>query len=270
MDYIVGFDTGSQLANYGSLNLEPPDVTIAAGQSATVQFSISPPSHITQAAYPVFGGFISITDTDGERLSVPYIGPPYSLYNSPYIEITTGTVALPRVQAFLPNGSIAVDSEILSIVPSYGYGIAMQVLGYSEVFRIDMLPANTSITAEHYGFSDRLGNNNNNNTVPSTSPSLEQYVYVPSNRTPSSVRFGYPSFGALFAQEGDGASGYVAPNGWSERWTSTAVTGDDGVRYEVGDGDYRWFASVLRWGGERDRTEDYDTWLGPVVRFVDP
>jgi subtilisin family serine protease len=219
------------------------------GQSTKVSFSVSPPSGVTPSNLPVFGGFINIADSDGDTFSIPYGGPPYSLYNTPYLLIssTSSGIDLPSVYAFNADQSDTVyDTGLLDFVASYGFSGAIPTLQWTTEFSLSVLPANTSIKPDHYGFNKST-----------------KYPYQPSAFAPNSTLFGYPSFGTVVNN-----TGLMWPANNSPFVVDTSVTGNNGVSWQVGNGDYRWFAAVLRWGGTSGRQEDYDTWLGPVMRFV--
>jgi subtilisin family serine protease len=248
-DYYPQYNEPSQEAMYGTASFPTPTVTIGAGQSAKVLFSIAPPENVVASNLPVFGGFIKVSDADGDSFSVPYVGPPYSLYNTPYIytQPASAGVQLPSVYAFNEDQTqIIYDTDFLEFNASNGFSGSIPTLQWTQEFRLDVLPANTSIKPNHYGFNK-----------------TNKYPYIPSVLEPNSTIFGHPSFGTLL-----NITGYTWPESNSPFAFDTMVTSSNGVNYAVGNGDYRWLASVLRWGGTSGRQEDYDTWLGPVIRFV--
>lgn len=234
----------NQIALYGTGVFPTPTITLARGESKTIDFSIVPPTGIVESNRPIFGGFIKVTSSAGETYTVPYIGPPYSLFNASYISVI-------QIAGFNAAGTPEKDTGFLEVNPSRQYGIAANIpQQYTLAFRFDLLPANTNITANTYSFN-----------------TSQSFPYTPSQSTPKSSIFGYPSFGTYTNRNATAASGAIQPGNYINYWTSAQVTGDDGVSYNVGDGDYRFFASVLRWGGEVGKIEDYDTWLGPILRF---
>jgi hypothetical protein len=177
------------------------------------------------------------------------VGPPYSLFNTPYIYTspTSSGVQLPSLYGYNADQSnITYDIGLLEVVVSYGFGGAVPTLQWTTEFSISILPANTNIKPDHYGFNQSI-----------------QYPYIPSAFAPNSTVFRHPSFGTLIND-----TGLMWPENNAPFDSDTSVRGDNGVRWKVGNGDYRWFAAVLRWGGTSGRQEDYDTWLGPVIRFV--
>lgn len=249
MDYYLGYQELNQQAIYGGASFSKSTITIPARQSASIDISITPPSGVDRSKLPVFGGFIKIT-SDADTFHVPYVGPPYSLYNTPYLLIQNTTDAVfPRIWSYNSDQSIlTTDAGLLEFNAANGYGSSLPTLQWTREFRVDVLPANTNITAAHYGFD---------------ASDLKDYTYKPSAFASNSTVFGYPSFGTLSLLQG-----YNWPAGNGVFRSDTLVTGSDGKQWAVGDGDYRWLVSVLRWGGVSGVKGDYDTWLGPVVRFV--
>ncbi|KAB8291780.1 hypothetical protein EYC80_006575 [Monilinia laxa] len=234
----------NQIALYGTGVFPTPTITLASGESKTVYFTIIPPAGIVPTNRPVFGGFIKVTSSIGETYTVPYIGPPYSMFNASYISVI-------QVAGFNAAGVPEKDTGFLEVNPTRQYGIAANIpQQYTLAFRFDLLPANTNITANTYAFNRS-----------------QKFPYVPSKSTPRSSIFGYPSFGTYTNRTATVAGGALQPSNYIQYWTSAQVKGDDGVAYNVGDGDYRFLASVLRWGGEVDKMDDYDLWLGPILRF---
>jgi hypothetical protein len=89
------------------------------------------------------------------------------------------------------------------------------------------------------------------------------YPYQPPAFAPNSTIFGYKGFGTLL-----NVTGWSWPEAFGPWMMDTSVTGDNGELWFVGPTDYRWFASVLKQGGTIGVQSDYETWLGPVMRFV--
>ena len=125
MDYYLTYMEINQQANYGTAKFSTPTVTVGAGKSATVQVTVTPPTSVTPSALPVFGRFIKLSDNAGESFSVPYLGPPYSLYNTPYIFVETSSPILPEVYANDVDGTISFDTSILNVAEGLGYGSAV-------------------------------------------------------------------------------------------------------------------------------------------------
>ncbi|TVY62915.1 Minor extracellular protease vpr, partial [Lachnellula suecica] len=221
MDYTLSYQELNQRPIYGTAFFSQQTLTIPGGESRSIHAAITPPASIDPTTLPVFGGYIAISSSSGESFHIPYVGPPYSLYNTPHLYVqnaSQGTV-FPRIWGYNADRSVlSVDAGLLEFVPAYGYGSSLPTLQWTREFRVDVLPADTNISAEHYGFD----------------PSVT-YPYVPSAFAPNSTIFGYPSFGTLSLLQG-----YNWPSGNGIFAQDTLVTGSDGVKWAVGNGDYRW------------------------------
>ncbi|KAI1760233.1 subtilisin-like protein [Hypoxylon sp. FL1150] len=238
----------NQLPIYGSAEFESPTVEVAAGESAFVSFKILPPSSgVKPERIPVFGGFVKVT-TDDEEFTVPYSGPPYSLYNAEYWVIVNTTSAVEPQISYEFNGTYEVITTLRKVNSSLPYRSLIGREQYTEGYRIDIVPANISITPSVYGFDP-----------------AEPYEYQPSATAPPTSILGLPSYGTLINSTALLSPGTVNwPSG-----TGVEATLDNGTEYSLGPGDYRWLACVLRWGGDPTLLGDYETWLSAVIRLVD-
>ncbi|KAI1662044.1 subtilisin-like protein [Daldinia decipiens] len=241
------FSQENQLPIYGSAEFESSTIEVPAEESTLVSFKILPPtSGLNPERLPVFGGFIKVT-SDNEEFSVPYSGPPYSLYNAQYIHVlNTSTSVQPQISYkfqddwFINKGLLEVNSSML-------YRSLIGRDQFTRGYRIDLVPANISIEPDFYGYDP-----------------AEPYEYRSSNTIPPISVFGLPSYGTLVnSTELLSPSTFNWPQG-----TGLKATLPNGTEYSPGPGDYRWLASVLRWGGDPDILEDNETWLSGVIRFV--
>ncbi|KAK0120301.1 hypothetical protein ONS95_011708 [Cadophora gregata] len=243
MNYRLEYREINQIPLFGNANFSSPTVTVQPHQSTTVSVTVSPPNDVVPSKLPVFGGFIKITSSSEEdSYSVPYVGPPYSLFNTPYIY--TGGISTPAIYTY-EESQLVYAENLVEIGLSDRWGGSITTLQWSQHVRIDLLPANTSIVADHYGFDAKF-----------------EWEYHPSAAKPGEKVFGQESFGTLVDKQG-----YFWPGGEGTTGTGTAVQ-TSGGKVAVGQGDYRWFFAVLRWGGTVGKKEDYETWLGPVMRFT--
>lgn len=247
-DYRLQYREDTQVPIYGNATFDKSQVTIRSGQSATVSVHINPPNEVYPDRLPVFGGFISVASAEG-KYSIPYLGPPYSLYNAAYLHISSDPVIPGLWTRNATDDSIIYPKGFLEVDPALSYFASFPTDQWTTELRVDVLPANTKITANHYGFDT-------SDIVPS---------YQASAVTPTSSVFGFSSFGTLIRQK---ASSWNWPAGNSNSYKDTLVTTDDGFKIAVGNGDYRFFASVLRQGGKSGVQADYDTYLSPIVRFI--
>jgi len=248
-DYRLQYKQDTQTPNYGSATFSSSTVTIPAGGRTTISLQVQPPSDVFPERLPVFGGFIQISTTS-ETHHVPYLGPPYSLYNASYLHFQQSSI--PHIPVLLTHNatdnSVIYALDFLEIDPSIGYTASFPTDQWTTEMRVDILPADTKITANHYGF-------NSSATLPE---------YQASKVVPGSKLFGYDSFGTIQRSAG---SRWSWPAGNSNAYKETTATADDGTTVTLGNGDYRFYASVLRQGGTSGVFEDYDTYLGPVFRL---
>jgi hypothetical protein len=120
---------------------------------------------------------------------------------------------------------------------------------WTNAYRVDVMPANTTLVPNNYGFNKE-----------------HRYCSRPVVEAPTSKFLDYPTYGSLvnvatLTNPFSNLSPYS--NG------GFTVTDDGGKKRQLGPGDYRFLVSVLRWGGDVRVLADYDTWLGPLVQIVD-
>ncbi|KAI1456967.1 subtilisin-like protein [Annulohypoxylon moriforme] len=242
------FSQENQLPIYGSAEFESPTVEVAAGESTTVSFKILPPSSgVKPERQPVFGGFIKVANDD-EEFSVPYSGAPFSLYNAAYFHVVnTSDNVQPSLSYKFSEGWV-INKDLLEVNSSLSYRLFIGRSQFTRGYRIDLVPANISVTPDLYGFDP-----------------AEKYEYQPSATMPPTTMYGLPSYGTLVnSTELLSPSTFNWPSG-----TGVTATLPNGTEYSPGLGDYRWLASVLRWGGDPGSLGDHETWLSGVIRVVD-
>ncbi|KAG9246348.1 hypothetical protein BJ878DRAFT_293639 [Calycina marina] len=205
-----------QLALYGTAKFSASSVSIPAGRSQTISVAITPPANVESIKLPVSSGFIQAV-SELEKYSIPYLGPPYSLYTTPSLLIRNTGVILPQIYGYNSNFTATVDTGFLAIDPTYGYGSVIAINQWIYEARLDVLPANTNITATYYA---------PNTTI------VAWNAYHPSLLIPTISIFGYPSFGTLVRN-----MGYTRNLGANAQ--NTLVTTDSGSQVAVGTGAYR-------------------------------
>ncbi|KAK6450359.1 hypothetical protein FP744_10006609 [Trichoderma asperellum] len=248
----VGYGEVAQIANFGSAEFATPTFELEPGETTEIPIRLSyPPLAIDVSRLPLFSGYIDIIPETGSNLSIPYIGPGFSPYNMDYITYLNATPTYPGLPWLsFPNDNGSNYNDGFSTVDSSTeYAFSLHVQQFSNLSRVDIVPANTTLKA-HFNAA--------NFTLPSN------YTYLSSTNQPTSTLFGEPSYGNLWIVEG-----LTQPESIFLGGTGLNVTDDSGAKLRLGSGDYRWFFSILRLGGDATRIEDYDTWLGPVVRLLD-
>jgi subtilisin family serine protease len=247
------FVENAQLPIYGSAKFPTPTVTVAAGSTATVTFTVLPPpsASVTPTNYPVFGGFIGVQESAGPQYHVPYVGPPFSLYNAEYFVILNTTFILPRIWIDYDGSTPTYDVSFLETNSTLKFGSNIDTQQWSTALRVDVVPANitsaSSFKPTHLGYDPSV-------KIPAYVPSLSPYH--------SKGVGGIPTYGWL-----ENRTDYLSPAQYDASGVGLQVTGDDGNQYALPVGDYRVLASVLRWGGNPSLQASWETWLSPVLRM---
>ncbi|EHK25873.1 uncharacterized protein TRIVIDRAFT_189569 [Trichoderma virens Gv29-8] len=249
----VSYPEVNQLPTFGSAKFANPTFKLRPGETTEIAVQLSPPAlAVGLARLPLFSGYIDIVPEKGANLSIPYIGPAYSPYNMDYIFYLAATATspgLPWLSFPDKSGNSNYNDGFSAVQLSATYSFSLANQGWTTLLRADIVPANTTLKARVNG---------PNLTIP------EDYEYLPSSNQLGSTLFGQPSYGNLWIAEGlrqPSSSVFI-------QGTGLVVTDDSGVNVTLGSGDYRWFFSVLRWGGDATQSGDYDTYLGPIIRLL--
>ncbi|KAL6905046.1 peptidase S8/S53 domain-containing protein [Trichoderma evansii] len=248
----VGYGEVAQIANFGSAKFATPTFKLRPGEATEIPIRLSyPPLAYDVSRLPLFSGFIDVIPKSGANLSIPYIGPGFSPYNMDYITYLNATPTYPGLPwlSFPDDNGSNYNDGFSAVNSSTQYSFSVHIQQFTNLTRVDVVPANTTLKA-HFNAA--------NFTLPSN------YTYLPSTNQPKSTLFGAPSYGNLRTIQG-----LTQPESISLGGNGLKVTDDSGANITLGSGDYRWFLSVLRLGGDATQIEDYDTWLGPVVRLLD-
>ena len=64
--------------------------------------------------------------------------------------------------------------------------------------------------------------------------------------------------------------GNVRPGIWLWRINGQVLDAEGFSNSEVPAGDYRALLRVLKWGGDPEKKEHYESWLSPILRIVRP
>ncbi|PON28188.1 peptidase [Trichoderma gamsii] len=248
----VGYGERDQMANFGTAEFATPTLELEPGETTEIPIRLSyPPLGIDVSRLPLFSGYIDVVPETGVNLSIPYIGPGFSPYNMDYITYLNATPTYPGLPwlSFPNNSGTNYNDGFSSVDSSRQYSFSVHVQQFTNLSRVDIVPANTTLKA-HFNAA--------NFTFPSN------YTYLASSNQPKSTLFGEPSYGNLWI-----AQGLTQPESISLGGKGLKVKDDSGANVTLGSGDYRWFFSILRLGGDATLIEDYDTWLGPIVRLLD-
>lgn len=254
----VAFPSGSSL-------------TIAAGESETVFFTVAPPTDIDETKVPVISGFVTVESSSGLSYNLPYAGLPYSRWNARYIDTGTYTlngsisVAWPTIVMYNEdtgaitnhyNGSgIMVLDKRPIIISDLDVGPLFNTLQPSWNVRVELLAANTSFVPDLYGF-DR-----NQSITPQVLTTATYRNTMEDGTT--------PTYGLQGSNPGKPVAGMI-DFADMDVIADTEEFEDEGGEASTVVGDYRFLVSVLRWGGLVENWPgDWETWLSPRMRIVD-
>lgn len=205
-----------------TLSFSLSTIEIAAGTSANITVTPSPPVGLDASLLPVYSGYITINGTNGENFAVPYLGVAGSMYNATNLDPVntylmsytdeTGSPVSAGKTFTVPYPTLAA-AEVPSPDVSYPSALYQTNLG-SALVRVDVIP----LSADYDG----------NKTT------------VLGNEIAGSV-YGYPM-------------GYIARDVWVAPFTGLLADGS-----VVPEGQYQLTVSALRIFGDLGNEEDYTT-----------
>lgn len=143
------------VTSYATIAFDESTVTLAAGESAVIGLTATPPADIDSGRLPVWSGWLTINGTDGAALTMPYMGVSGSMKGNAVID-TTGTwlgtssdttyAAVAAGQAFtLPAAGSNATADLPMLVVSMRLGSRL-VDGYV------LSAADDSVVATMTGF----------------------------------------------------------------------------------------------------------------------
>lgn len=252
-----------------SAKFSQSSLTLGPGQSATVQVQIIPQHDDWPWSLPVYAGYVKITSDDA-AYSIPYIGVPYNRtevgpimhnvttqqpYDSPgLLKVKADNLYL--ADATIPTPNIESYNWSTDLSQSYIPIFRVDVLLPTRFVRFDLVPANISFVPSLYGFD----------------PNAHIDYKAPSQAILPGF-LGVPTYGILFAITVDAApdnspilSQPYFNHFFAQAFFPPALTNDDNVSYNITSGDYRPLVRALRWNGDETNPDDYESWLGPVIR----
>ncbi|XDG02668.1 hypothetical protein ABKA04_002283 [Annulohypoxylon sp. FPYF3050] len=71
---------------WADLDFVSDQVTVPAGGSSEVTFTLTPPQNLNSTLLPIYNGYITLNSTKGESLVLPYLGVLGSLYKTPIVQ----------------------------------------------------------------------------------------------------------------------------------------------------------------------------------------
>jgi hypothetical protein len=240
-----------QYATYGGASFSTNQILVGAGQSVNIEVTFSPASGVDATQNPITSGFIKITNNN-DHFTIPYLGVPYSRFNAEYFDHSTnvdnpaqGIDHFDTFNDVFPN--YYIDKSVLAFNWTdfeFPY-IAMNFNYYSLQTRLDIVPPNTTYVPDVYGYDTSIPVDN-----------------VPAKANLTSKFVGYDTYGMAWLLADRIPAFY-----WLD-WYWRVVFTDAGDEIQLGDGDYRLLLSILRWGGDPEKRESWESFLTPVVRYI--
>ncbi|KAL7919642.1 peptidase S8/S53 domain-containing protein [Trichoderma austrokoningii] len=264
-NYLAGepnFDTISIYTPHSvpaSAQFSTTRLTLQPGESTTITAHIMPQPDNYPYSTPVYSGFIKIS-SDNNVYSIPYMGLPYSRdvvgsiahnvsttipYDTPQIlsmpgdqqSVFLAKTTTPNIDTYYWKANA---SE--STVPF----LRIDVLLPSKHILYELVPANTTFVPTIYGFD----------------PSVKiDYQDTPQPILPGFL--GVPTYGTI--RDLTLANLTSPANSFFYIYDAPTLS-NKGVTFNFTSGDYRPLARALKWNGNETNPDDYESYLGPVIR----
>jgi hypothetical protein len=234
---------------YASLEFETPTkVTLGPGESTVVSFTVTPPTGLDPDTIPLYSGYIRFV-SGRDVYHVPYMGLTYVINQVPVMERDPiKGLELPlMIEKVTDFGEpIYAEGDVVTYNLTKGDYIHMVYFARqpSDVFRLDVVAANTSFVPTYYGF-------NKYNIIETSTPDLlviddlggaESFTTVFYDVYMPPVYHYLSSYGGLSGPDGQDL-GLLPP------------------------GDYRWLLRLLLLEKDPEDAESWTSWLGPVIRI---
>ncbi|EGR46959.1 uncharacterized protein TRIREDRAFT_109276 [Trichoderma reesei QM6a] len=256
-----------------SAQFSQSSVTLGPGQSVTVEVQIKPQPDMYPFANPVYSGFIKITADDDDEYSVPYLGVPYNRtevgpivhnvttvkpYDSPGI-LKAQATNLFLADALTPTPNLETYNWTTDLDEAYIPVFRIDTI-MTRFLRLELVPANVSFVPSMYGFDPDV---HIDYKFPDQ-PILPGFLDVPTYGLVLAESLEPQPEGSPIMQSTD--IGHFL----GLALLDPSLTSDKGDKFRIAAGDYRVLFRTLRWRGNETNPDDYESWLGPVMRFDIP
>ncbi|ORY66572.1 peptidase S8/S53 domain-containing protein [Pseudomassariella vexata] len=104
--------------DWAELTFAADTVTIPAGSTAEISFTVAPPSGLNSTLLPVYSGYLTLNGTNGETLSLPYLGVLGSLHDTPVLQ--GGDNSGVYLSSTVTHFNIPVAANITFSIPRLG------------------------------------------------------------------------------------------------------------------------------------------------------
>jgi hypothetical protein len=137
-------------ASGATIRFEPKSLTVGPKSSGQAVLHFTPPASLNASLIPIYSGFIAISGTNGDALSLPYAGIDSSLKDATIMDTAAGypflatsaapTTPVTNSSVFTLSRGSAAQADNSTVYPGFAYSLAMG----SRIVRIDIVPQNRS------------------------------------------------------------------------------------------------------------------------------
>ncbi|KAI3535770.1 peptidase [Colletotrichum abscissum] len=237
-------------------------VTVPAGGSANVTFSITPPSSPDVRLVPLFSGFIGISSSPtDENFTIPYMGPAYNYSSTPVVGLNNIT-AEQRANALTPtrdplsapqvfaNGDKADIRNYRAFSFQYpDYPVALFTsLQPVRKFRFDIVRASTNFTPTWYGFD----------------PSVKFDNLTETSMKENGTVAGVDILGSNMIQDG-----WLPQTSYQAGWSYSILDATATIGLGLKKGSYRVLLRWLKFYKDEEDPASWDSWMSGVVDVLE-
>ncbi|TEB21711.1 pyrolysin [Coprinellus micaceus] len=236
--------------------ITPATFSLAPGGSREISVRFTAPAGLDASTFPVFSGFIRVTGTSETPVHVSYLGAVGSLENVAILDTTDEVLPFATPVLLDSNGEIQVAATNYTFSPVDYPSLLWRQLFGTPLFRVDLVDTNTTVQStvqprsldnravggdRHYGpvfsFPFRPGKGSGTFAqVQIVGPIIQEEFISRNHERDTNPYYVFDVLDPVFA------NGTAIPNG-----------------------QYRLLFRVLKVTGNRNRQEDYETWLSPIV-----
>ncbi|KAG8157877.1 hypothetical protein KVR01_012149 [Diaporthe batatas] len=135
-----------------SLAFSESTIEIPAGSSANITVSATIPAGLEADLLPVYSGYIAINGTNGDNLTIPYLGVAGSMYNATNLDPTwtyLTTYSDPALDFVSPNTTFTVPYPTLAEAENPDFNTAYPAATYqldlgARIVRVDVVPLSSA------------------------------------------------------------------------------------------------------------------------------
>ncbi|KAI9147013.1 peptidase [Paramyrothecium foliicola] len=223
--------------------------TIPAGGKKEVAVKVVTPEGWPEHIVPIYNGFIKVATSNRETLSIPYLGAAYNYTAAPIF----GSLPVPETDTYPdypPLGAPQIFYQGRGIgnyvnASIIGFATVGSYLQFTSVTRFDIVHADIDFVPTIYGFDKDVPVNFTKSTAP-ISGTVAGVDIVGTNWIWSAS-----------APWTNVISGWFAPAIWNATDYATPLP--------LPPGGYRILIQALRYGGNENNREEWDSWLSGVV-----